>query len=243
MSTLPSIPSKPPASQGNLGAILAWCFNKFMQKTDGQLPAEIISYNRATNRARVRPLISMIATSGQRVSRAPIASVPVVALGGGGFFVNFPLQKGDLGWIEASDRDISLYLQTLAESPPNSKRIHSFEDARFVPDVMSQYTFTPTDGAMVISSLDGTTRVEMSPGKISLFAADVEINSTTFNINNSGAMSVNTGTYNQATTSSSGSTTTGNVNLPNSTSIAGRQFLTHEHSGVQTGTGNSGGVV
>lgn len=240
MST-PQIPSKPPAIDGDLGAALSFIFQKMMQKVDGQLPAQVISYNRTTNRAMVQPLISIISTGGQRVGRAPIAAVPVLALGGGNFFVNFPLGPGDIGWIEASDRDISLYLQSSQVASPNDGRIHSFEHGRFVPDVFDKYTFTPDAGAMIISSLDGSTRIVMSAGKIQLLAAEIDINSTTFTINNSGTMTVNTATYNQNTTSGAGSTTTGNVNLPVATTINGREFMTHEHTDPQGG--NTGGVV
>jgi hypothetical protein len=237
----PQIPSKSPAIDGELGAAIAFIFQKLMQKTDGQLPAQIISYNRMTNRAMVQPLISIISTSGERVGRAPIAAVPVLALGGGGMFINFPLGPGDIGWIEASDRDISLYLQSAQIASPNDGRIHSFEHGRFVPDVFDNYTFALDAGAMVISTLDGSTRIVMSHGKIQFFAGEIDINSTTLNINNAGVMTVTTQTYNQSTTSTSGSTTSGNVNLPTNTTIAGRQFMTHVHTDPQGG--NTGGVV
>lgn len=240
MTTTPQILSKPPAIDGDLGAAFAFIFAKLMQQTDGMLPAEVVGYNRATNRAQVQPLISIISTSGQRIGRAPIAAVPVLALGGGNFFVNFPLGQGDTGWIEASDRDISLFLQSAQMSPPNDTRIHSFEHGRFVPDAFNKYTFTPDAGAMVISSYDGTTRIVMSEGKIQLFAPEIDINSTTFNINNSGAMTINTQTLNTNTTGSSGSTTSGNVNLPTNTVINGRAFMGHTHSDPQGG--NTGGV-
>lgn len=245
MSTpnLPNIPSKPPGASGNLGAVLRWVFTKFMQKVDGQLPAQVVSYDRVKNRAVVQPLISMLSTAGKAIGRAPLVSVPVLASGGGGFFMNFPLGPGDIGWIEASDRDISLFLQTSQQSPPNTKRMHSFEDARFVPDAFAQYTFTPDAGAMVLSSYDGATRIVMSPGKIKLIAATVEIDSTTFTLSNSGAAVVNTATWSVNTTAGGGSTTTGVVNLPATTIIDGRAFPTHEHSGVQTGGGNTGGIV
>lgn len=245
MSTpnLPNIPSKPPAAGGNMGAVLEWVFTKLMQKVDGQLPAQVISYDRAANRAKLQPLVSLIGTNGKRVGRAPIVSVPVLALGGGGFFVNFPLGPGDIGWIESSDRDISLFLQTSAMSPPNTKRMHSFEDARFIPDAFAKYTFTPDAGAMVISSYDGTTRIVIAEGKITLIAPTVEIDSTTLTINNSGAATVNTGTWSVNTTGGAGSTSTGTVNLPATTIIDGRAFPAHEHSGVQPGSGNTGGIV
>lgn len=237
------IPSKPPAIDGDLGGMLAFVFKKMLQKTDGQLPAKVISYNRATNRATVQPLISIIGTNGAKVGRAPVAAVPVLALGGGNFFINFPLGPGDLGWIEASDRDISLFLQNAQNASPNDGRLHSFESGRFVPDVFDNYSFTPDAGSLVISSLDGSTRIVMSEGKIALYAADISLNGTTIEFNASGAMTVNAGTYTQNTTGAGGSTTTGAVNLPTNTTIAGRPFMTHGHSGVQPGSGNSGGVV
>jgi len=238
----PLIPDKPPSIDGDLGGALSYIFRKLMMKTDGQLPARIVSYNRATNRAMVQPLISMISTSAQRVGRAPIAAVPVLAIGGGGLFINFPLGPGDLGWIEASDRDISLFLQGAQMSSPNDGRIHSFENGRFIPDVYDQWTFTLDSGAMVISTLDGSTRIVMSEGKINLIGADIQINGTTVEINASSSISINTGTLDVDATGF-GSMFTGNVNLPVATTIATVPFPTHVHSGVQTGSGDTGGVV
>jgi len=237
---LPSIPSKPPSIDGNLGAAIAFIIQKSLQRVDGQLPARVISYNRASNRATVQPLISIIGTNGQRLGRAPIAAAPVLALGGGNFFINFPLGPGDLGWIEASDRDISLFLQNAQESSPNDGRLHSFESGRFVPDAFDNFTYTLDAGAMVISSLDGATRIVMSPGKINLIAADVQINSTTAEINAQSSVTINTGSFNINATGF-GTQVTGAVTLPLNTSINGRMFMGHQHTDPQGG--NTGGVI
>jgi hypothetical protein len=237
---LPSIPSKPPAADGNLGAVLEWCLRKLMQKTDGQLPCRVVSVSAKRDRVRVQPLIAMVSTAGTKVSRSMLVDVPVLSLGGGGFFINFPLKAGDYGWIEASDRDISLFLQSMNEAIPNSKRMHTFEDGRFVPDVFSTFTFAPTDGAMVVSSLDGSTRIELSPGKIAMFAAEIDINSTTLVINNAGAMTVNTATYSQNTSAAAGSTTTGKVVLPDNTTIGGTAWRGHNHHENGAGSNTNG---
>ena len=239
MST-PQIPSKPPAIDGELGGAISFIFRKLLMKTDGMLPAKVISYNRQTNRATVQPLISIISTSAQRVGRAPIAAVPVLALGGGNFFMNFPLGPGDLGWIEASDRDISLFLQSAQQASPNDGRLHSFEHGRFVPDAFDRYTFALDAGALVISSFDGSTRIVMSEGKINLIAADVQINSTTLELNAATSVTVNTDAYNVNATGS-GTNITGAVDLPTNTTIAGRSFMGHFHTDPQGG--NTGGVV
>jgi hypothetical protein len=131
------------------------------------LPAVVVSYDRESNTAEVRPTIALLTTSGEVVPRASVARVPVLALGGGGFVVNFPLLPGDRGWIEASDRDISLWMQGLApDQRPNTLRLHSFEDGRFIPDVFRGFDASDVGAdAMTIQSLDGAVRVELHAGR------------------------------------------------------------------------------
>lgn len=212
------VPSKDPANEGSLGGALREVFRKLMQGTDGMLPSEVVSYDRATNTATVRPIIALLTTAGEVVPRATIARVPVLALGGGGFAINFPLQPGDRGWIEASDRDISLFAQNLAaDQRPNTLRLHSFEDGRFLPDVFRSLDVSEVGAdAMAIQSLDGAVRVELSPVRLRLVAETVQIDATTTTING------NVETF--------GTLENNGVNVGS----------THPHSGVQTGAGTSG---
>lgn len=168
-----AIPSQHPGASSSMGAALREVLEKYMMRVDGMLPATVVSYNRTTNRATVIPSVARVATGGQRIPRAPLASIPVLSLGGGGFNVTFPLQPGATGWIEASDRDVSLWLQGQGkrEAVPNTGRIHSFSDGRFIPDVLGDYTLPgDTDGAMVIQHKDGSTYIALHPDKIELFA-------------------------------------------------------------------------
>ncbi|WP_058909741.1 Gp138 family membrane-puncturing spike protein [Entomohabitans teleogrylli] len=145
-----------PAQSATLAGVIEYAFKKMIQSIDGQLPAEIISYDRKTNRATVRPLITRITTAGERVERASIASVPVLALGGGDFGITFPLKTGDRGWIESSDRDISLFLQADEVARPNTLRLHDFADGRFIPDLMADYDLPDGhDDALVIQHKAG----------------------------------------------------------------------------------------
>lgn len=174
MSNAP--PSKNPADDGTLAGALNTVLRKLMQSTEVMLPARVVAYDRVRNVATVQPLVSVLTTSGQAVPRAQVAEVPVVALGGGGFVATFPLQPGDLGWIEASDRDISLFVQALSEAPPNTYRLHNFSDGRFLPDVLRQYDASAVAGdAMAIQSVDGAVRVELSPSRLLLVAPAVRV--------------------------------------------------------------------
>jgi hypothetical protein len=84
----------------------------------------------------------------------------------------FPLKEGDLGWIEASDRDISLFLQTYNTAQPNTFRMNDFADSRFIPDVMTGYTISEGDeGKILFQSTDGSTKLTFSEdGSIEIIA-------------------------------------------------------------------------
>jgi len=121
-----------------------------------------LTYNRNANVAFVQPSILTVTTDQTLVAKAAPAAVPVLALGGGGFCMNFPLVTGSRGWIKACDRDISLYLQANAAAAPNSKLLHSFSNGFFIPDVVNGFTINGADtNALVIQNSTGTVRMAM----------------------------------------------------------------------------------
>lgn len=218
-----NIPSKDPADEGTLGGAMRAVFKKMLQGTDGMLPAKVIAYDREKNVATVQPVIAVLTTDGVSVPRAQVASVPVVALGGGGFVINFPLQAGDLGWLEASDRDISLYMQSLNDAQPNTYRLHSFEDGRFIPDVMRMFDASAVAAdEMTIQSVDGAVRLTLSPGRIRMVTPEVVIDTDQMTVN--GVTTFNS-----------------EVTFNDDTVTNGIRFSTHKHTGVDPGAGTSGG--
>lgn len=182
-------PSRNPANDGSLEGMLTEILPKFLQNVDDMLPAKVISYDREANRVRVQPLIQMLSTAGEVISRQPVASVPVFNIGGGGFVMSFNLQAGDLGWIKANDRDISLFLQNYEEQRPNTLRKHTFSDALFFPDVMRGYTIADEDaGNCVIQNLDGTVKISLGASSVKITAPACEVVSDSVSVS---ATSVN----------------------------------------------------
>jgi hypothetical protein len=169
-------PSINPADNDTLTGTFRQVFNKLMQSSDFALPAKIISFDRESNRAQVQPLISILTTSDDVVSRAQISSIPVVQSGGGGYILSFNLKEGDLGWIIASDRDISLFLQSYSEQRPNTFRKHNFSDAVFFPDVMTGYDIDSEDSEnAVLQNLDGSVKISLGSDKIKIKAETIEV--------------------------------------------------------------------
>lgn len=173
-------PSASPANLNSLEGAMRVVLTKFLQNTDDMLPAKIIAYDRTTNRAQVQPLISVVSTSGRATSRATIASVPVLQLGGGGFVMSFPISPGDLGWIKANDRDISFFKKNYANSAPNTQRKHTFEDAMFIPDSMMRGVTVAGEDAnnLVIQNLAGTVKISWWSSLLKIIAPRVGIGGT-----------------------------------------------------------------
>lgn len=220
MATAPHAPpSGDPANDGSLLGMANNILKKHLQGVDDMLPARVISYDRETNRAQVLPLIRVLTTDNRQIERAQIASIPVMQFGGGGMILNFNLKPGDLGWIKANDRDISLFLQSYGASAPNTIRLHSFQDAVFIPDVMRGFTIAEEDAEnAVLQTLDGSVRVSLWPDRVKLTA---------------GALSLTIG---PAAFDFAGA----DVIMPDAV-IGGIRFSTHRHTDVEPGGGISGG--
>jgi len=175
-----------PSVKDNLAGTLQFVLNKFLQSVDGMLPAQVIAYNRVTapNLVQVQPLIYIVTTDNSTVTRPQIASVPLFTGGGGGFFISFNLKPGDLGWIKANDRDISLFLQSYTATKPNTLRKKNFADAVFYPDIMRGFTIAPEDlTGLVISSIDGTVKIVLSEGMITMTAPLITMNTALLQVN------------------------------------------------------------
>lgn len=169
-----------PADSNTLPGVLKFALNKFLQHTDDMLPAKILAYDRTTNRAQVQPLIAMVTTAGQVINRAQVASIPVLQPGGGDFVMSFPIKTGDLGWIKANDRDISLFKKTLKNASPNTQRKHMFSDAVFIPDNMLNGTVIAGEDLnnLVIQNLAGTVKIAWWPTLLKIIAPRVGIGGT-----------------------------------------------------------------
>lgn len=173
-------PSGNPANLDTLIGAFREISSKTLQNIDGLTPCRVISYTAGPPpRVQVQPFIQLVTTDGQLITRAQIASVPVIQLGAGGFLIHFPIKAGDLGWLLATDRDISTFLQNYTNSPPATQRIQDFSSSLFIPDIMHDYTVSEEDAEnCVIQSVDGTVKLTLSTNTITLSAPNIIIEDT-----------------------------------------------------------------
>jgi phage baseplate assembly protein gpV len=228
-------PSRNPSDNDTLNGMLRLVLTKFLQKTDDMLPAKVIEYDKAANTAQVQPLITVVTTDNQIVNRAQIASVPVFQLSMGGFILRFPCNSGDLGWIKANDRDISLFKQTGEMSPPNTQRKHSFEDALFLPQAAwSLITIDEEDaGNAVLQNYAGTVRIALWEDKVKITAPSVLFDTPTATF---------TGTINVLNTNSSETPCqiAGNINATGDIVAGSISLQNHVHTNGNDGADTGG---
>lgn len=227
MATENNNPNIDQANKGSMAGMLREVLTAWLRgEVDDCLPAKVVSYDRAKNRACVQILVSVVGTGGEVIPRAQVQSVPVFTYSGGGFLINFPCKAGDHGWLKAADRDTSLHLQNGQAAKPNTKRLHSFEDGMFIPDMVQGYTIAGEDAdSLVIQNTSGSVRVALSDTAINLAVGGSSVKVTEGHIDVVGQLTVTGGM------AVSGAMTNGGVNVGN----------THTHSGVQTGLENTGG--
>lgn len=171
-------------------------FRQAMLDVDDMLPCRIVQYDKETKRASLEILYRVTMTDGTTNQMVAPAEIRIVHNGGGNHVLTFDFKAGNKGWIKATDRDLSLFWDTLEAQPGNTPRIHSFEDSVFIPDVMDPFN-TP-EGAS-LQTLDGSARctvlddaVECVVGSSQLVVKDdsatFTIGSCTFTITDSGVV-------------------------------------------------------
>jgi len=185
----------------------------------------------------VQPLVSQVDGSGNVIDLPKLYGLPYMRVQGGSDAVILDPKVGDLGIALFGDRDLSNVIANKAKSAPGSKRKHSLSDGLYIGGILNG---TPTQ--YVQFSTSGMTLV--SPNKITLQAPNVEIDaSTQFKVTSAaieedGPVHITGAQTNDSTLGVSGQTTLAGV-----TSNGKDVGSTHKHSGVTTGSGDTGTPV
>ena len=190
-------PSINPADNGTLAGAVTFSFQKMLQNVNGMLPAQVMSYDRSTNRAKVQLLINIVGTDGSQYPRPQLAAIPVFVFGGGGFRLSFPLKSGDQGWVIANDRDISNFLNSYKQTSPNTARIKNFSDGVFFPDVMKGLdTISGGDANnAILSNSSGTVTISISETGVTITSPSINFDlGNPLNVMNVNGSIVATGT-------------------------------------------------
>jgi hypothetical protein len=187
------------------------------------MPGVIQSWNPTTQTAVIQLSIAERINLSGNLSWEQIpllVDVPLVTIKGGGHLIATAINPGDECWVWFADccHDAA-WQNSGVNNVQSEKRRHDLSDGFFMPSLFSQPKVIPNYPTTGIQIRDaaGDTMVSVVNSTINIAASGtVNVTGATVNINNSSSNTIN---------------------------LNGRNFLSHQHSGIQIGSSNSGGVV
>jgi phage baseplate assembly protein gpV len=240
-TTVVPVPAPAPLSLADYLKPAVSPYHEFIRQHDHELrvavPGIIQTFDATAQTASVQVAITdriNIYTTGQngavlmqqQEKQIPVlADVPVLFPRGGGFSITFPVVAGTACILLFQDSCIDYHWQSGGVQSTNCvARRHDLSDAvAILADITQPHALASVSAdSMQMRTDDGATFIDLKSGQITLQANTLTLNGQQVNV-----------------TGTAGVTIAGDAN----TKIEGREFLTHEHTGVSTGAGVSGPVL
>jgi hypothetical protein len=132
------------------------------------MPGQVESYDAASGKAAIKPLIQEPDASGTLQSLKPISGVPVVMPGGAAAALYLPVAVGDTGWISFSHRSIEVWLTRGGDAPPGDPRVMDMTDAVFWPGLRPFSAGSLAEEADAAVLRNGAAKLKLRAGKVAL---------------------------------------------------------------------------
>lgn len=151
---------------------------------------KINSYDTTTQSAKIELQMKRVKEDGTLVDYPLLTDCPVIVLGGGGTFLDFPITAGDYCLVFFNDRNIDDWWTTGNVKEPKTKRKHNLSDGFALVGINTQANPFSLDGTKVV--LNGTGKeVDIKGTKLNMLGATEaflkgttwQTNWTTFNSN------------------------------------------------------------
>jgi len=250
---------------GDQEETLRLLFNSIRSRIWTALPGIVQSFDAAKMTVSVQPAISGVIRKldGTTTSvRMPVlVDCPVLWTGGGGVTLTYPIAVGDEALVIIASRCIDSWWSQGGLQDPSDLRMHNLSDGFALVGVRSlPRTFAVSTSAAQLRTDDGSAYIELNPTSKNIKAhtsGDVVAEGANVNATATTACTIQAptitlkgnivldGPITQANTAggSSSSSLIGPVAVTNDVTAGGKSLKTHVHSGVQTGSGNTGQPV
>lgn len=174
---------------------------------------------------------------------SPLLRVPVCFQQGGGCIMTFPVTAGDECLLLFNDKQLDNWLLSGGGQPPTVNRAHDFSDAIALVGVRSnpRGIANISTTAAQLRSVAGTTYAEVDPdGETVTLAAPTQINLNSPIVRVAGVINViNENSEANPCNIAGAIAATGDIVA--GSGAANIHLLTHHHTGVTVGGGNTGG--
>lgn len=139
------------------------------------LPGRVESYDWATRKARIKPLIKRAYLDTKTEPLPIIPGVPVVFPWGGSGSLSYPIEKGQTGILLFSERSLEVWLAKGGDAEPGDPRRFDLTDGFFIPGLAPFNTSGPAeaDGELLLKF--GIAKLRLRDGKVSIGNAQAEL--------------------------------------------------------------------
>ncbi len=171
----------------------------------------------------VQPLVAQVDGNGNSYPHGVLNNLLYIRYQGGVNAIIIDPKPGDIGIAVFCSRDISTVKSTRDVSPPGGYRQHDMSDGVYIGTVLN---VTPTN----FIQIDNNQITITTPMTLTINATDVVVNADIV-------------TVNAPSTQINGDVNVNGVITADDIVVGGKSVLVHTHSGVQSGSNNSGGMT
>lgn len=140
------------------------------------LPARVESYDPATQKASVTPLLKKKLRSGAEFSLGVIDGVPVIMPRSSLGSLTFPISRGDTVLLVFAERAIDNWLSLGGEQPPGDPRKYDLSDAIAIPGLFPFNVPGKGSSSKVLLECNNAAKLSLSKdSKVALGAGTVEV--------------------------------------------------------------------
>jgi len=203
----------------------------------------------------VQPLVNQLDGAGRPIPHGVVNDLPYLRAQGGTNAIIMDPKVGDVGLCVFADRDSSSAQASRGVANPGSFRRNDMADGVYLGGILNaiptQYAMFTDDGISIVSP----TKITMQASEIDLVAPVIDIQASTsvtvttptFTVNGdchiTGESTLDGNVTAGANIDASGTVTAPNVVGTTNVSFGGKSGIAHHHSGVRSGTDNSGPPV
>jgi hypothetical protein len=157
----------------SLTEVLETVFGVQLAAFQTSLPARVVSYDPATQKARVQPTVKVwLPTADEAVDveeSLPDLIVPVLPMRGGGFYIHMPLAPGDRVTVLVHDVDWGEWYAYGAIRGGDDRRLHDLAHSVAIPMGLSPKAQVLSGlGANLELGKEGGLKVEIAPSQMNV---------------------------------------------------------------------------